>query len=91
MLEAAHIIPYAQCHADRDKSKNGLLLRSDVHKLFDAHLISINPETRKIEISDNIKSEEYRSLHGKTIEDEVSLKSLCFHFDEFRKQKTSCQ
>jgi hypothetical protein len=86
VLEAAHIIPYAERFADRDKPENGLLLRSDIHKLFDAHLISINPKTKEIEISDRIASPDYQSLRGRTVSDEVSTKSLAFHFENFRKQ-----
>lgn len=86
VLEAAHIIPYAEQFADRDKPENGLLLRSDIHKLFDAHLISINPETKAIEVSERISAPDYRSLRGKTLTDEVSPKSLSFHYENFRKR-----
>ncbi|WP_299922248.1 HNH endonuclease signature motif containing protein [uncultured Pelagimonas sp.] len=88
VLEAAHIIPYAERFADRDKPENGLLLRSDIHKLFDAHLISINPETKAIEVSDRIASPDYQSLRGKTISDDVSSKSLSFHFENFSKPRS---
>lgn len=84
VLEAAHIIPYAERFADRDKPENGLLLRSDVHKLFDAHLISINPKTRKVEVSRRLESADYLSLRGKTIADDISPKSLEFHFENFQ-------
>lgn len=87
VLEAAHIIPYAERFADRDKPENGLLLRSDIHKLFDAHLISINPETKAIEVSDSIKSSDYLGLRGITVSDDVSPKSLDFHFQNFRKHR----
>lgn len=87
VLEAAHIIPYSERFADRDKLENGLLLRSDVHKLFDAHLISINPKTKEVEVSDCIESSDYLSLRGKAIADEVSPKSLDFHFENFQKQR----
>ncbi len=87
VLEAAHIIPYAARFADRDKQENGLLLRSDIHKLFDAHLISINPETKEIEVSDRIESSDYLSLCGRIVSDEVSQKSLSFHFENFQKQR----
>jgi predicted restriction endonuclease len=87
VLEAAHIIPYAVRFADRDKPENGLLLRSDIHKLFDAHLISINPETKKIEVSDRVESPDYLSLRGKAVADDVSPKSLGFHFEIFQKQR----
>ena len=88
VLEAAHIIPYAERFADRDKPENGLLLRSDIHKLFDAHLISINPATKAIEVSDRIASPDYQSLRGKTISDDVSPKSLSFHFENFSKTRS---
>jgi len=87
VLDAAHVIPYAERFSDRDKLENGLLLRSDIHKLFDAHLISINPETRAVEVSDHIKSSEYLDLRGKTILDEVAPKSLNFHFENFLKKR----
>jgi predicted restriction endonuclease len=87
VLEAAHIIPYAERFADRDNQENGLLLRSDIHKLFDAHLISINPETKEIEVSDSIESSDYLSLRGRIVSDEVSQKSLSFHFENFQKQR----
>lgn len=85
VLDAAHVIPYAERFADRDKPENGLLLRNDIHKLFDAHLISINPLTKAIEVSNRIGSPDYLSLRGKTVHDEVSPKSLDFHFEKFSK------
>ncbi|MEO9299954.1 HNH endonuclease [Devosia alba] len=84
VLQAAHIIPYAERFADRDKLENGLLLRSDIHKLFDAHLVSIDPQTKKVVISDLVKSSDYLNLRGKTIADAVSPTSLVFHFEHFR-------
>lgn len=42
VLEAAHIVPYAE-EGSHDVS-NGLLLRSDFHKLFDSGLVSVTPD-----------------------------------------------
>ncbi|KZX97303.1 MULTISPECIES: HNH endonuclease [unclassified Sulfitobacter] len=88
VLEAAHIIPYAERFADRDKPENGLLLRSDIHRLFDAYLISINPETKAVEVSGRIASQDYQSLRGKSVTDEISPKSLGFHFENFQNQSS---
>jgi putative restriction endonuclease len=41
-LEAAHIVPYAEEGAH--EVPNGLLLRADFHRLFDAGLVSVTPE-----------------------------------------------
>lgn len=53
-LEAAHIRPYAESGPNR--TENGLLLRSDLHRLFDAGYVTVTPEHR-IEISQRIKEE----------------------------------
>lgn len=83
VLEAAHIIPYASKFANRDKPENGILLRSDIHKLFDVHFISINPATNKVEVAGCIRSPDYTTLSGKFIEDPLSAESVGYHFDIF--------
>ncbi|QKZ12192.1 HNH endonuclease [Spirosoma sp. KUDC1026] len=69
VLEAAHIRPFAE--AGPNRVTNGLLLRSDMHKLFDNGYITITPDYR-IEISQRIKEEfnngrEYYQYHGKSM------------------------
>ena len=41
-LEAAHIVPYSEEGAH--DVRNGLLLRADFHRLFDAGLVSVTPD-----------------------------------------------
>lgn len=53
-LEAAHIVPYSG-EGGHDV-RNGLLLRADFHRLFDAGLVSITPELR-VKVSRRIKEE----------------------------------
>lgn len=69
VLEAAHIMPYAESgpHA----IANGLLLRSDMHKLFDGGYLTITNKL-KVEVSSRIKVEfengkEYYQYHGKDL------------------------
>jgi len=85
VLEAAHIIPYAERFADRDKPENGLLLRRDIHKLFDDNLIAINPDTRLVEVSPILNSKDYLDLKGKRIDDDLSLAGLKFRYGRFLK------
>ena len=51
VLEVAHIKPVSECLKNEDKLNvsNTLLLWNDVHKFFDLHLISVNPETSNVE------------------------------------------
>lgn len=69
VLEAAHIKPYAE--AGPNTVTNGLLLRSDMHKLFDNGYLTVTPELR-IEVSKRIREEfdngkEYYQYHGKEL------------------------
>lgn len=55
-LEAAHIRAYAS--EGVNQVSNGLLLRSDFHKLFDAGLVTIDPDLH-IHVSSRIRDEYY--------------------------------
>lgn len=66
VLEAAHIKPYAK--SGRHLVSNSLLLRSDIHKLFDSGYLTVTPNL-KVEVSKRIKEEfengrEYYKFHG---------------------------
>ena len=65
LLEAAHIIPYRGEQSDDEL--NGLLLRVDIHRLFDAYLISINPLTLTVELAGSLCDETYLALKGKRL------------------------
>ncbi len=62
-LEGAHIDPYQG--PESDHVQNGLLLRSDIHTLFDKHLIGINPNSLTVNIAIRAReSKDYQSLNG---------------------------
>lgn len=68
-LEAAHIRPYGDGGAH--EAQNGLLLRRDIHSLFDAGYVTVTPDLH-FEVSRRIKEEfdngrHYYELHGQTI------------------------
>ncbi len=68
-LEAAHIRPYAK--GGEHATANGLLLRSDFHRLFDKGYVTVTPEHR-FEVSARLKADfengrTYYPLHGKQI------------------------
>ena len=54
-LEAAHIQRYSR--GGTHELPNGLLLRSDLHKLFDLGYISVDPDSMKIRVSRKIREE----------------------------------
>ena len=66
VLDAAHIKPYTT--AGPHALENGLLLRSDMHTLFDKGLLTVTPDLR-LEVSSQIKEQYsngklYYSYHG---------------------------
>jgi predicted restriction endonuclease len=65
-LEAAHIIPY--CETENNHPSNGLLLRADLHTLFDLDLIAINPETMQVHLAPSLRPTDYGRLHGKSVQ-----------------------
>lgn len=65
LLEAAHIDPYRG--ADDNHPGNGLLLRADVHTLFDLYLMGIDPVSFKARFHPKALFGEYAALDGKTL------------------------
>jgi len=65
VLDAAHITPYDG--PSTSTLKNGLLLRTDLHTLFDLGLLGIEPITHSIHVHESITETLYRALHGKTL------------------------
>jgi hypothetical protein len=64
-LEAAHIVPYTG--PESNHVTNGLLLRADIHTLFDLDLIGINPASKAISLAQAIKATVYAELNGKKL------------------------
>jgi hypothetical protein len=62
LLDAAHIVPYRG--PDTNKVQNGLLLRTDLHTLFDLGLLTIDPPTFDVCIAASITQPEYVALAG---------------------------
>ncbi len=70
VLEAAHIRPYS-AHGGHELW-NGLLLRSDLHRLFDRGYLTVDPDDRRVIVSPRIREEfengrEYYKLDGQAI------------------------
>lgn len=64
ILEGAHIKPYMGDHTNH--VSNGLLLRADVHTLFDLQLVRIHPETLRVEVAPRAKAA-YGQFDGQSI------------------------
>ena len=88
LLEAAHIQPYI--NQTSNHVQNGILLRSDIHKLYDNNLIYID-ESFIVHTSSMLQSNYYKQFHNKTISlpsDTIKYPSkdaLKSRHDEFRK------
>ena len=61
-LEAAHILPYKG--SEWNHASNGILLRADIHTLFDLGLIHVDSENLTVTLANDVIDPEYRSLHS---------------------------
>ncbi|MCC5659092.1 HNH endonuclease [Nostoc sp. XA010] len=65
VLQAAHIIPYLG--SETNHPSNGILLRVDIHILFDKYLLSIHPKNYEVIISPSLCGTDYEGLSGKKL------------------------
>ena len=64
VLDAAHIQPYV--NKESNHLQNGLPFRADLHRLFDAGLITVSEDYRVV-LSDHLQSEAYADYDGRQI------------------------
>lgn len=69
VLDAAHIIPYGE--GGSHEATNGILLRRDIHSLFDRGYVTVTPDLR-FEVSRRIREDyengrDYYALHGREV------------------------
>jgi putative restriction endonuclease len=66
-LDAAHIFRYLGEHTNRPD--NGILLRADVHKLFDKNLIAVEERTGQLiwRVSARLMGSDYAALEGRRV------------------------
>ncbi|AYB30978.1 HNH endonuclease [Chryseolinea soli] len=91
ILEAAHISPY---RGVKDNNiHNGLILRSDVHTLFDLDLIGIEPDRLEVKIADTLKGSSYDKYDGVALQCGHSIQpstdALRARWQSFQRRKES--
>ncbi|MGK8559542.1 HNH endonuclease [Nocardia gipuzkoensis] len=81
-LEAAHLRALSR-HGAHDVDE-GLLLRSDIHRFFDAGLIAVEPVTMTVAVAPNIKIRypNYSALEGISITNGPYDMALADHHQE---------
>jgi hypothetical protein len=65
VLEAAHIMAYRG--PETNCTSNGILLRSDLHTLFDLGIIAIDPQSFHVVVSKELVGTSYEELAGRLI------------------------
>ena len=71
VLDAAHIQPYAD--GGPHSLTNGLLLRSDVHRLFDRGYVTVSPDY-EFRVSDRLRAEWDNVTHQRRRDDEADCR-----------------
>ena len=86
-LEAAHIRTYKG--SDDNDERNGILLRADIHTLFDLGLIRVRTSTCTVVIGKKLKGTCYESLDGKSVRLPPNAKLWHNALDYHRQTKSS--
>ena len=85
VLEAAHLYRYSE--VGRHHDDGGIMLRRDVHRLFDIGMISVLPEESTIQIHEDLRIyPAYQGLAGTPLKVEVSNRTqkwLALHYEQY--------
>jgi len=65
VLHAAHVWDHAD--SGINQNENGILVRADIHELFDDGLLRIVPGTLQLEVDESIIKTIYGKYHGRTL------------------------
>lgn len=65
LLEVAYVVPFPD--GDVHTVGNAILLRSDLHTLWDLDLIVLDPETLAVQVSPRLKGSIYENIAGRKI------------------------
>jgi hypothetical protein len=87
VLEAAHLKPYRR--EEDNHPANGVLLRADIHTVFDLDLLGIKPATMRIELHPDIVKEygRFANAHLRCNgEQRPAREALNWRYEEFRKR-----
>ena len=84
-----HIIPYRGIKTNNNPV-NGLLLRSDIHTLFDLYLLGIEPEGLRVELHQDVVAE-YGEFSGVTLHcvgnRRPAREALRLRYEQFRRRR----
>lgn len=83
-LEAAHVIPHTG-EPLFERPDNALLLRRDLHALFDAGLIAIRPATDRLAVAGALTETPYGKLKGREVRHKLAAAPLQYQWKRFGK------
>lgn len=90
VLQAAHINPYRG--RGSQVVSNGILLRADLHLLYDAHLISVEPDSLSVSLSERLARSTYLQYNGRHLSEPThaplapNKDLLAAHYEQFRQE-----
>ncbi|HVV70699.1 MAG TPA: HNH endonuclease [Verrucomicrobiae bacterium] len=89
VVNACHLLRAAEGGAE--VAENGILLRLDLHVLFDANLIGIHPKTLRVHVHSSLRGTEYQDMKGTTVrmKERPSARALAARWRAFNNQLAS--
>jgi hypothetical protein len=91
LLEACHVNRYGR--PGDNHPANGVLLRSDLHTLFDLDLIGLEPVTMKVTVHSTLIGTEYEKFSGARLlmsgEKRIDTRAVRSRWDQFRRKSSA--
>jgi hypothetical protein len=91
VLEAGHLYSYAQLGTHFEHG--GLMLRRDVHRLFDDGMLAVEPSALRVDVAPDLAAfPQYASLHEESLKvrlHDQQVEWLAKHWDEHRAREYS--
>lgn len=90
VLQAAHINPYRGKRSQ--VVSNGILLRADLHLLYDAHLVSVEPKSLRVVLSERLANTSYLQYNARRLREPAQAALapnpdlLAMHYEQFRQE-----
>lgn len=84
VLEAAHIVPFSEAISFRNDLRNGIILRADLHTLFDKLLLSIHPLSGKVILAAKLQTTAYGTFGGLQVRHSAAKEFLREQYQLFK-------
>jgi hypothetical protein len=84
VLDAAHLVPFSEAVSFRNDVRNGLILRTDLHAMYDKLLLTIHPLSGQVVLASKLLTTTYKRFDGFKVEHSAASEFLREQYQQFK-------